>query len=381
MLQRPFLPEPFLSRVYGTVPFLDYCRVQGIPYGQDLGSHLPAAGLERWTSALAEMSREQHARVELDLAKVNELAGPEGNAHLLQASGSEPLPPDTVPGGEAVALWFLLQRPDVFHDVFLRHGSREGACWRTVHVRKGLGLRHPDARARALGNELRAFFGRGGAGIPCCAVEAHRLAGAFYFTAQVSDRPQFYQVFTDEGRVETQRLRRALSVAFAYYPACGTALLESPMPPGERAEDLLRRVTMAVLGFAPPAQESPYHLDPLKEQFRPLPDSDDMESVRVKSIHLRYPARTGRRRLEFATLSSDGPFAIEQMLRAHLPDEDFTDLRVTYAELQIRLRDGGGTRDHVVRLWPDRSNLGPTPLGDRFRTCLGRWGLAHARQQ
>ena len=133
-----------------------------------------------------------------------------------------------------------------------------------------------------------------------------------------------------------------------------------------------------MLGVAPLADEAPYDLDPLKGPFRPLPDSDDMESVRVRAIHLRYPARAGRRQLKFETLSSDGPFAIEEMLRAHVPDEALKGLRVTHAELQVRLRIEGGSRNYVIRLWPDRSNIGQTPLGDRFRNCLGRWGLCQA---
>jgi hypothetical protein len=381
MFAHPFLPEQFLRSVYGTEPFVDYCRQRGISFEHEMGLPLSEDGLERWMSALAELSREEHAGVELDLAKVHELAGREATAHLLQAAEPEHLPPAGVPDGAPVALWFLLHRPDFFHEVFLRHESREGACWRTARVQEELALRDVDARARALENELRAFFRRGGAETPSCAVESRRLAGAYCFTAQVSDRLQFYQVFTDEGRVATHRARPALTVAFAYYPKSGTVLLESPLRPGDRAEELLRRLSQAVLGVLPFAGENPYDLDPLKGPFRPLPDSDDMESVRLKALHLHYPASAGRRRLELETLSSDGPFAIEQMLRAHSPDGVIKDLRVTHAELQIRLRVGGGTRDHVIRLWPDRSNLGPTSLGDRFRTCLSRWGLAHARQQ
>jgi hypothetical protein len=103
-----------------------------------------------------------------------------------------------------------------------------------------------------------------------------------------------------------------------------------------------------------------------------------MESVRVRSLHLRYPARAGRRRLTFETSASDEPTAIEEMLRAHVADGVLDDLRVTHAELQVRLRIEGGSRNYVIRLWPDSSNLGHTPLGDRFRSCLERWGLSRA---
>jgi hypothetical protein len=49
---------------------------------------------------------------------------------------------------------------------------------------------------------------------------------------------------------------------------------------------------------------------------------------------------------------------------------------VTYAELQVRLWERRGARDHLIRLWADRSSLGHSPLHDRFRRCLRRWDLA-----
>jgi hypothetical protein len=378
MFAHDFLPGQFLSSVYGTGPFADYCRQWGIPFGQEPGQAFPADGLERWTSALAELSREDHAKVELDLVKVNEMAGREATSHLLQAAEPEHLPPDGVPAGTPVALWFLLHHPDYFHEVFLRHESREGTCRRTARVRAGLALQDLDARARALETELRSFFRCGDAENPSCTVEARRLARAYCFTAQVADRLQFFQVFTDEGRVTMRRMRPALAIVFAYYPDSGTVLLESPLRPGDRAEELLSRVSRAALGVVPLADGIPYDLDALKGPFRPLPDADDMESVRVRALHLRYPARAGRRQLKLETLASDGPFAIEEMIRAHVPDAVLKDLRVTHAELQVRLRVEGGSRNYVIRLWPDFSNLGHTPLGDRFRSCLERWGLCQA---
>jgi hypothetical protein len=53
-------------------------------------------------------------------------------------------------------------------------------------------------------------------------------------------------------------------------------------------------------------------------------------------------------------------------------------LDVLYAELEVRLRDGGESRTYVVRLRPDRCSLGETALGERLRACLARWRLTHA---
>ena len=102
-----------------------------------------------------------------------------------------------------------------------------------------------------------------------------------------------------------------------------------------------------------------------------------MEMIRVKALHLRYPSRSGRRQLKLETHSSDEPSAIDHLLHSHVGDGALAFLRVTHAELQVRLRVEGGSRNHVIRLWPDRSNLGPTPLGNRFRSCLRRWGLCN----
>lgn len=377
MFLRDFFPGQFLHSVYGTVPFVEYCRQRGVPFEQNEKRPRPADALERWMSALAELPRGSHAAVELDLAKVNELSAEGAMALLLQAAGPGPIPPDSVPSGAPVSLWFLLHRPDVFHEVLMRHESGECMAWRTVRVAAGLPLRNLRAKAVDLETELRGFFRRSDASNPPCAVDARCIAGGYYFTAQVAERLRFLQLFTDDGRVGMRRVRPALPVAFAYYPDSGTALLGSPLRPGDRAEELLRRVLQAVLGVAPLDDGVPYDLDPLKGPFRPLPDADDMESVRVRALHLRSPGRTGRRTLRLETLSKDGPFAVEEMLRAHLSEAILPDLRVCYAELQVRMRVEGGSRTYVIRLWPDRSNLGPTAFGDRLRACLRRWGLCH----
>jgi hypothetical protein len=56
--------------------------------------------------------------------------------------------------------------------------------------------------------------------------------------------------------------------------------------------------------------------------------------------------------------------------------------RVSYAELQVTLRVEGGSKSFLLQLWSNRSNLGQTPLHERLRTCLRRWGLfaPHARE-
>ena len=43
MFLRPFHPNRFLQSVYGTEPFLDYCRLREIPIEQHLSSTLTKA--------------------------------------------------------------------------------------------------------------------------------------------------------------------------------------------------------------------------------------------------------------------------------------------------------------------------------------------------
>ncbi len=52
-------------------------------------------------------------------------------------------------------------------------------------------------------------------------------------------------------------------------------------------------------------------------------------------------------------------------------------VRVSHAELQVKLKVNGGAKSYVIQLWPNRCNLNATPLNERFRTCLKTWGLYH----
>src|SRR5947209_3319511 len=91
--------------------------------------------------------------------------------------------------------------------------------------------------------------------------------------------------------------------------------------------------------------------------------------------------RRGSRRSACATprgLAGDGPDAIDELLRAHLREGNPSDeLQVCYAEVQVRLRTDGGSRNYLIRLWPDRCSLDQTPLGRRLRACLRRWGISY----
>lgn len=374
MFARDFHPARFLRGVYATGPFRDYCALRGIAFAQDL-SEPDAASLRRWAEALSSLSREEQARVELDLAWVNEMAGRDGLAHLRDAIGEAP--PADVPDGVPLALWFFVRHQDVFHEVFVHHEVREAGTWRAVRMAPSR-LPTDPAAAAALGEELCAFFRLDAGAGRFCAVDARPFHGTLFFAAHVADRIRLLEGFTEQGQLGIERVRPALSVLFAFCPAENVVLLKSHLRAADRIRELLACFGRAVLGVSMPGAEERYDLDRLKFPFAPLPDAPDLDRVRVKSLHLRYPARLGQRRLALETRVGDGPSAIMDLLTAHVGGKVLLEeLRVSHAELEVRLLVRERWKYYPVRLWSDRSNLGPTPLGWRLRGCLRRWGLAH----
>jgi len=378
MFLRPFHPERFLQSVYGTESFADYCRSRRIPFKQRQDT-LPGPGdARRWAAVLAQLPHEQHAQVELELATVNEMALPAATARLLEVAGEAEVPEDAIPGGAPLALWFLVHRAALFKEVFLHHEIEEVDSWRTGQAPRGLTLSDLDDRAAILAEALPAFFRIRTGKQPFCTVEAHRLSQRVCVVAQVADRLQFLDAFTEEGRPIRHRLRPARHLLFVYEPSDGTVLVTSPLRSRERIASLLRCFGQAVLRAEVTFGKPAFALDALKWPFHPLPDASDMEMVRVKALHLRYPARDGRRQLKLETLASDAPSAIDALLSSHVAAAARRQLQVAHAELQVRLRTARGSRSYAIRLWHNRCNLSQGPLGDRFRSCLQRWGLAHA---
>src|SRR5690606_35378695 len=159
---------------------------------------------------------------------------------------------------------------------------------------------------------------------------------------------------------------------FVYYPD-GTVLLKSRLRASGRLLELLQYFGRAVLGteLAEDCLADAFHLDPLKQEFQPLPDAEDMELVRIRSLQVRYQERQGRRQVKLKTLLSDSPAAVGELVFAHLPAGKLLNrLQVSYAELQVRLQSEGIRRNVLIRLWPNRCNVSPTLLGERLRACL-----------
>lgn len=381
MFIRSFHPDRLLRTLDGSPPFVAYCQQRDIAFAPtpDLNGH--AEDTPRWTAALRQLPAARQHQVETELAKVNELADGDSLAHLLDAIDGRPPPPDTVPGGAPLALWTYLHHPDLFHEVFVHDEILETGCWHTRHAPAGLVLDDLAGKAAALAGCLQDCFRRHEGTGRFCVVEPYALNSGYCFVASVADRLQALESFTERGEATLQHLWPAVPVVFVYDPHDGTLQLKSRLRASERVGELFQHFGRAVLGVELPPGECRFDLDRLKEEYLLLPDADDMEMARVKALHLRYPERAGGRHIKLETLAGDEPAALSQLLQAHLSGAGlFPQLHVSYAEIQITLRIDGQRLNYVIGLWPDRCTLTPTPLGQRFRSCLKRWGLWHVRQ-
>ena len=377
MFSRDFHPTAFLRRLIGSEPFFEYCRERGIPFGEFGGS--PHDDMRRWSDTLRASPKELQAQVELEFAQVNELSGRDGMDHLLASLNEGNMPPTDIPAGTPLSLWFLLHQREVFDTVFLQHEVREVRSWRFARTEPNLSVNELAARTETLAKALRQFFRIESGTGQFCAAEARQVSDAVCFAAHIADRLRLVEAFTDSGTLSLESVRPALSVLFAYYPADGQILLKSHLRAMDRVNALLRCFGETVLRANIAGVVDTYVLDRLKQPFRPLPDAPDMEDVRVKSLHLRYPPSRAGRLLKLETRSNDASSAIEELLRLHIGTSDELErLRVCYAELEVRLRVDGRRKVYPVRLWPDRCSLNQTPLGIRLRHCLSRWNLIHA---
>jgi hypothetical protein len=378
MFIRPLSLHRFLNSLRKSSVFAEYCAARGIPWTESRDQRDDDSGMRRWMQAIAELPPEKASQIELELAMVNELSGRDAAAHLVDAAAGT-LPPDEIVAGPQTALWFLLRQPRLFREVFFHHVIREADAWRMGRSQPGIDLRSLGVKATELRESLCEFFQVSEGTGKFCMVEAKVMPHAVAFLSQIADRLRFVDGFTDAGKPTVQRLRPAISLLFVYYPADGTVLVQSHLRAVDRVSALLRCFGSSVLGEPVERVVEAFDLEKLKFPFHPVPDRDDIESVRVKSLHLRYPDRAGNRVVKLETRTNDESVAIERLLRSHVSPADLGQLRVSHAEIQVRARVDGRGRNFLIRLWPDRCDLNQSATGDRFRSCLRQWGLCHAR--
>ncbi len=381
MRPRLFHFRPFLRQVYGTEPFMEYCKRRGIDFEQMAGWLMHKEDECRWEQTLAALSEPLQTQIDLELAQVHELAHEQAIMALRAAAQERETPEDTIPTDAAVALWYLLYHPDLFFSVFVRQEMAMVDCWRVAQVKPGIDWLDLASHADALGSSLRDFFRTEGTG-RFCAVEAYRLGDSMCFVAHLSDRLRRMEIFTERGQHTARVSRPAFPVVFLYQPHDGRILLKTRCRAPGRILDLFQRFGKTVLGIDLDQRslEPLFRLNGFKHRFDPPLDGPDLD-VRVKALTLAYPERLGRRRVTLETLAGDSQFAILDLLEDHCGREgSLEQLDVIYVELEVTIENGRRYQQCPIRLWPDRCNLQQTELGQRLRACFQRWGIAHAPQ-
>jgi hypothetical protein len=374
---REFYWRRFVQGIWATAPMRDYCVRHRLPY-LPKGSGPPTRA-DEWAGlaafyALPAVTRDA---LEAEARRANELATPAGNAFLLEAGGDGPRPPPDVPAGEAVALWYLVHRPDLFAAAFARFRSVAAGTWRVGTAPAGLKMTGLERRAAALAAALHAAHPDVPPDAPP-AVHAYPAPHGWVFEAEVCGRPHRLTGFSERGTPVVVDARPASAVVFTYDPADGSVRLYSRLRSRSRADALFAAFGTSVLRSPVTPAERAYALDRLKAALPLPPDAPDMTGVRVKALTLAYPPDRGGRRLALDTPPGDRPEAVYDLLREHVDGLVLDELGVTHAELEVELRDGPARRRVPVLLWPDGCSLGPDAAGRRLLRCLSAWGLGHA---
>ena len=373
MFVREFDWRRFVHAVWGTDPAIQYCLSRGFTrHGIGRGTPTLVDELRGWRT-FRSLPQDAQAAIEFDARRVNELASAEGNALLLEATGDADQPPADVPAGEGVALWYLVNRPDVFRSVFQRHRPVTTGYWRIGRTTPHLPAQHLNERARDLATALPRvcsdYQGR-----PSAVVDGYATPEGFVFEAHVAERLRRVTSAVEPERA-VLTFRPISTVVFAYEAASGFVHLYSEIRSQSRAHALFEAVARHGLKHPLQPVTQAYDLERLKLLPTLWPDAIDMESVRVKSLTLSYPPHLARRKIVLDTSVADHPRAVYELLQAHVPSHLLSELSVTQAELLVRLSGTDGGRTLVVRLWPDACSLGYDWLGTRLLRCLARWGL------
>lgn len=342
------------------------CRIalERIQTGADgsplLGRYCQSRGLDS-PAVIEQLPPADRERIEGELEALVDLSGPLGNAHLLDAFVGHGDAPDGL-RGVTLALWFLLHQPDLFWQVYRNHLHRDLDVWRAARVEVRNQAHIPADCANRLAEELGRLHQEDGWHVARhelttgLALVATRPAATLLPTGGLSDRP-----------LASDRLE------FAYHPQAGTLLMQPGLGPEESIQTLLLAFAESV-GAGPVLPGPAFDVDRLCWPFRPQPGGLDLE-VRLKTLHLRYPDREGRRMVTLDTLESDSPEAVEEMVARHVPAELLPELSVHQAVFLARLKTDGGERLHQFRLYPNYCDLGRGRLGERLLACVRRWGL------
>lgn len=292
--------------------------------------------------------------------------GPAGT-DALAAALPDAAPPADLADGPPLALWYFARHPDASRQVFLRHEPPAGDVWRFAAARANLPLPDDDTLARRYRAALAAL------GTPAVWAEVFRVGDVLCLLGRAESRLRYRPALAADGAVDYEAFRPARRVFVQYHPADGAVLVCGPLSPAETDRFLL--ALAAVLGSPVALRPDALALDRLKEPFAGPPDAADMEAVRVRALHLCYPAADGGRVLKLETRATDADDALDELLRAHVRPDGLAALRVCHAELQVHLREPFGPRPVRLKLWPDRATILQPDASTRVLRCLARWGL------
>lgn len=348
----------------------EFCRDRVLPPPGERSSanlEVSVALAGSWATLIERRPEPEREAVLQELEAITDLTAPLGNSHLLDAAWPD-CPPAGVARGTPLALWFLLRRPDFFDAVWRNHLHRDLDVSRAARVEPCPKPKTPtDAPDRLLG-ELRALGLAQG-----WSVIRHDLsqAGAL---ALVAERSATGKGVAESLPAGLDRPLQSDRLEFSWYPAQGTLLLHPGLGPEQHLLDLLAAFARSV-GAGSLLAGPAFDTDRLRWPFPPPPDDLDLEEVRLKCLHLRYPERDGSRLVLLDTLETDTSAAVEELLDRHVPQETLLELGVHQADIQLRLRVGDGSRHHLIRLYPNFCDLGRGALGERLLACVRRWGL------
>src|SRR5438874_1014946 len=116
--------DRFLRGVYRSEVFRAYCRGREISLPCPLPRRSRGETIRWWLVTVKDLPTESRNRVEWEQLAVSELGSPDGCNHLLDAAGYRGQPPAKIPYGAPLALWFLVNHPLLFREVYRRHDYR-----------------------------------------------------------------------------------------------------------------------------------------------------------------------------------------------------------------------------------------------------------------
>jgi hypothetical protein len=316
--------ERFLVAVAGSDELDAFRRRHGLPEKVAPRARIDAPAVARWVAAADALPGGGKERLARDQEAVLRLGSPLGAMHLLAAGGDPP----AESFAPHLALGHLLDRPDLFWQVVRRHRRREADVWLAARVALGNPL--ADNQATAIRDVLGRFFDR-----PVRVVFHQMPTGAAFVAWESSTKA------TGATEVPLAQL--------VCYPHPGTLLFQAPsVPPGAARAALNDGV--AALG-ATISPEEAFDLDRLVAWGRPLATADGVQLVRLRALGLNSPSCDGGHSLTLRSTAGDEG-ALERLLGDYVRPADLRRLRVSYAELHLRLSDGGAQRELIVRLWP-----------------------------